>query len=75
MKLIEAVDSAATTLDGLELETNRGMPVHQEIFTRLLERLDGITADDLSDEERAFVRGQRKSLVQRTHQLAARHGQ
>jgi hypothetical protein len=40
--------------------------VHQELFTRLLERLDGLVLDGLSDEERALVRAQRKELVRRT---------
>ena len=46
-------------------------PVHQELFTRLLEQLDGITTEDLSDEERAFIRTQRKELIRRTESSSA----
>ena len=61
-------------LDSYEEQIRRREAVHQELFTRLLEGLDGLNLDGLSDDERAFVRGQRKQLVQRTQAISEQAG-
>ena len=44
--------------------------LHQELFTRLLERMDCLDLDCLSDGERAEVRPMRKALVRRCETLS-----
>ena len=68
---IAKLTACAETLDGFEARMRQKEPVHQELFTRLLEQLDGITTEDLSDEERAFIRTQRKELIRRTESSSA----
>lgn len=68
---LHAISECAAQLDTFEAQMASRQAVHQELFTRLLERLDGLTLDGLSDEERTLVRAQRKELVQRTQIVSA----
>ena len=72
--LLGQVDACAQLLAGYESQLARREPVHQELFTRLLERLDSLSLDGLTDEERAFARTQRKELVRRTQEVSAAAG-
>ena len=67
---LTSLETVARALDGHEVQLQARQPVHQELFTRLLESLDGINLDGLSEEERALVRKQRKELVKRTEQVS-----
>ena len=69
--VLATIEACAKQLDEYEEQVRRAQPIHQELFTRLLERLDGLNLDGLSEDERAFVRGQRKGLVQRTEAVSA----
>ena len=69
------VDECAKQLDDYEAQASQGQGVHQELFTRLLERLAGLSLDELGEEERTFVRDQRKSLVTRCGEVSAQAAQ
>ena len=69
--VLESISALAAQLEALERRVASAEAVHQEHFTQLLERLDGLSLDGLSDEERTFVRGQRKDLVRRTQDVSA----
>lgn len=69
--LLTVIDACAKQLDDYVAQIGQRQFVHQELFTRLLERLDGLSLDGLSDEERSFVRGQRKSLVKRCEEVSS----
>ena len=60
----------ATTLAEYEGQVRTRAAPHQELFTRLLESLDGLNLDGLDEETRQFVRTQRKELVKKTQELA-----
>ena len=63
--------SAAELLAKHEQKVIARQPVHEEYFTQLLERLDGITLDGLSDADRDDMRAKRKELVRRVEQVSA----
>ena len=69
---LNSLEQVAKLLDGHDVQLHNGEPVHQEYFTRLLESLDGITLDGLSEEERTLVRKQRKELVLRAEACSDR---
>ena len=72
--VLAAIDKAATQLAGYEKQVSGSDYVHQEYFTRLFESLDNLPLEGLSDEERAFVRPQRKALVRRVEEVSAAAG-
>ena len=69
--VIAALDKCANQLEEFSTKVGNRTFVHQELFTRLLEQLDGLSLDGLSDEEKTFVRGQRKMLVKDCEALSA----
>lgn len=69
---LNSLEQVAKLLDGHDVQLHNGEPVHQEYFTRLLESLDSITLDGLSEEERTLVRKQRKELVLRAEACSDR---
>ena len=73
-RVLATIDEAATSLDKLALQVDSYEYVHQEYFTRLLETLDNLPLESLSDEERGVVRPRRKALVGRVEQVSAAAG-
>ena len=69
---LTSLEKVAKDLDGYDVSVANRVSVHQELFTRLLESLDGIELTGLSEEERALVRKQRKDLVRRTEDCSER---
>lgn len=69
---LTSLEEVAKTLDGYDVQIANRTFVHQELFTRLLETLDGVSLDGLSEEERALVRKHRKDLVRRTEDCSDR---
>ena len=69
---LTSLEQVAKLLDAHDVQLLNREPVHQEYFTRLLESLDGITLDGLSEEERTLVRKQRKELVLRAEACSDR---
>jgi hypothetical protein len=69
---LTSLEKVAKDLDGYEVSIANRQSVHQELFTRLLESLDGIELEGLSEEERSLVRKQRKDLVRRTEDCSER---
>eukprot|EP00320_Phaeocystis_rex_P006915 CAMPEP_0119080450 /NCGR_PEP_ID=MMETSP1178-20130426/112023_1 /TAXON_ID=33656 /ORGANISM="unid sp, Strain CCMP2000" /LENGTH=234 /DNA_ID=CAMNT_0007063051 /DNA_START=26 /DNA_END=730 /DNA_ORIENTATION=+ len=68
---LRTLDGVVAELDTMDSQVRTRAPLHQELFTRLLERMDCLELDSLSDSERAEVRPVRKALVQRCEALSA----
>lgn len=68
------VDRLTARADALETLVRTGAPdpaaVHQEHFTRVLESLDCLQLDGLTEAQRDVIRPVRKALVKRTEEIA-----
>lgn len=68
---LRSLDAIGGQLDELEGQVRARQPPHQELFTRVLEKLDGLDLDSLTDEQRGEVRPVRKGLVRRCEAISA----
>ena len=64
------MDATEKSLAELTQQVEQQHYVHQEHFTRLLEKLDTLMLEGLSDEARALVRPQRKALARRIEEIS-----
>ena len=64
------MDATEKSLAELTQQVEQQHYVHQEHFTRLLEKLDTLVLEGLSDEARALVRPQRKALARRIEEIS-----
>ena len=70
--VMDQLHGISSELDQMDDDVRRRKKAtHQELFTRVLEKLDGLELDGLSDEQRAEVRPVRKQLVRRCEALSA----
>lgn len=66
------LDRLTTEADALEAQIGGAQKVHQELFTRVLEGLDCLALDGLTEAQRDVIRPVRKALVKRTEALSQR---
>jgi hypothetical protein len=72
--VIAQIDHAAQELDVLRQQVERSEYVHQEYFTRLLEALDTLALETLTEQQRADVRPRRKAVVRQVEEVSASAG-
>ncbi len=72
LAVVEAeLSEASRLLADYEEKLRALQPVHQEYFTRVLEKLDCLSLDALTDSQRDQVRPIRKALVAQTEKVSA----
>ena len=55
----------------LRQQVDRSEYVHQEYFTRLLEGLDTLALETLTEQQRADIRPRRKAVVRQVEEVSA----
>ena len=69
--VLAQIDRAAQELELLRQQVDRSESVHQEYFTRLLEGLDTLALETLTEQQRADIRPRRKAVVRQVEEVSA----